>query len=266
MFEWLNIANFSFKMVIYRLKITKHQDAPCGNIFAVLTVYVERKLGACGMKKERLIQCVIFDCDGTLVDSEKLCNQALVNIFAKFGVTLDLDDCMRHFQGGKMADILTETCKRAGLTISLDVLEPIYRQECNQLFEKGLQPIQGVPELLATLTNNNYEMCIASNAPVNKIEHILGLTGLLPYFDGKLFSAFEANSWKPEPDLLHLAAMNMGIPLHQCIFVDDTITGVMAGINVDIHTFHFLATPESEQIVHPNVTQLSAMPQLLEYI
>ncbi len=64
------------------------------------------------MDRESNIRCVIFDCDGTLVDSEKLCNQALVNIFARFGVTLSLDDCLRHFQGGKMADILADTCER----------------------------------------------------------------------------------------------------------------------------------------------------------
>ena len=218
------------------------------------------------MDRESNIRCVIFDCDGTLVDSEKLCNQALVNIFARFGVTLSLDDCLRHFQGGKMADILADTCERVGLLISIDILEPLYRQECERLFEQGLNPVQGVPELLEALAANDYEMCIASNAPVSKIEHTLRLTGLLPYFEGKLFSAFEANSWKPEPDILHFAAMNMGITLKQCAFVDDTVKGVQAGINAEICTFHFLTTPESVRVDHPNVTTLTEMPQLLEYI
>lgn len=218
------------------------------------------------MNQESHIRCVIFDCEGTLVDSEKLCNQALVNIFVRFGVTLSLKDCLRHFQGGKMADILADTCERVGLTISIDILYPLYRQECKRLFEQGLHPVQGVPELLKTLTANDYEMCIASNAPVSKIEHTLRLTGLLPYFDGKLFSAFEANSWKPEPDLLHFAAMNMGVSLKQCAFVDDTVKGVQAGINAEIRTFHFLTTPESKRVDHPNVTTLTDMPQLLAFI
>ncbi|MGF1759357.1 6-phosphogluconate phosphatase [Photobacterium sagamiensis] len=218
------------------------------------------------MDRENNIRCIIFDCDGTLVDSEKLCNQALVNIFARFGVTLSLDDCLRHFQGGKLADILADTCERVGLLISIDILDPLYRQECARLFEQGLNPVQGVPELLEALVANDYEMCIASNAPVSKIEHALRLTSLLPYFEGKLFSAFEANSWKPEPDILHFAAMNMGVSLKQCAFVDDTVKGVQAGINAEIRTFHFLTTPESVRVDHPNVTTLTEMPQLLEYI
>ncbi|UXI03343.1 6-phosphogluconate phosphatase [Photobacterium sp. TY1-4] len=212
------------------------------------------------------IRCIIFDCDGTLVDSETLCNQALVNVFNRFGAQLSLEECLRHFQGGKLTDILTETRVRAGIRVSVDTLEPLYRAECRRLFEQGLSPIPGVPELLATLNARGCEMCIASNAPVSKIEHTLSLTGLLPYFDGKLFSGFEASSWKPEPDILHFAAMHMGMALSECVFVDDTPKGVQAGINAGIRTFHFAANPYSRAIVHPRVTTLTAMPQLLDYV
>ena len=212
------------------------------------------------------IRCVIFDCDGTLVDSETLCNQAIVNIFNHFGASLSLAECLRHFKGGKMVDILAETRKRAGVKISIDVLEPMFREECRRLFEQGLNPIDGVPQLLEALAQKGCDICIASNAPIGKIEHTLQLTGLLPYFKGKLFSGFEANSWKPDPDILHFAAMNMGVRLQECVFVDDTVQGVQAGINAEIRTFHFAATPYSRPIDHPGVTTITAMPQLLDYL
>ncbi|ELR66521.1 Putative phosphatase YieH [Photobacterium marinum] len=211
-------------------------------------------------------RCVIFDCDGTLVDNETLCNQALVNVFNRFGASLQLDDCLKFFQGGKLADILVQTRERAGIKVPIDVLEPLYREECRKLFEQGLYPIPGVPELLRNLCEMGCEMCIASNAPISKIKHTLNLTGLLPYFEGKMFSGFEANSWKPEPDILHFAAMNMGIKLEECVFVDDTVKGVEAGINADIRTFHFAARPGSEKIRHPCVKTIASMPELLEYI
>ncbi|MCW8329031.1 6-phosphogluconate phosphatase [Photobacterium sp. SDRW27] len=216
--------------------------------------------------KEPDISCVIFDCDGTLVDSEILCNQALVNVFSQFGAKLNLEECLSHFKGGKMVDILTETRDRAGIRARIDDLEPLYREECRRLFEQGLNPIEGVPELLETLAAKGCDMCIASNAPISKIEHTLALTGLLPYFEGKLFSGFEANSWKPEPDILHFAAMNMGVRLQECVFVDDTVKGVQAGINAEMRTFHFAATPHSTPIKHPHVTTITAMPQLLEHL
>lgn len=212
------------------------------------------------------IRCIIFDCDGTLVDSETLGNQALVNVFNRFGARLSLEECLRHFQGGKLTDILADTRQRTGIPVSVDTLEPLYRNECRRLFELGLSPIPGVPDLLATLAGQGCEMCIASNAPVSKIEHILSLTELLSYFDGKLFSGFEANSWKPEPDILHFAAMHMGMALTECVFVDDTPKGVQAGINAGIRTFHFAATPYTRAIDHPQVTTITAMPQLLDYI
>ena len=216
-------------------------------------------------KKPHEIRCVIFDCDGTLVDSERLCNQALVNIFTRQGGTLTLATCMAHFQGGKIVDILNETRERAGVRLPIDILEPMYREECRQLFEQHLKPIAGVPELLAHLTEMGIDMCIASNGPIQKMEQTLGLTKLMPYFEHKLFSGFEASSWKPDPDLLHFAAMHMGYRLQDCVFVDDTRNGVLAGVNAGIPTFHY-AAPDAPRLHLPTVTTLTAMPQLLEHI
>lgn len=210
-------------------------------------------------------RCVIFDCDGTLVDSERLCNQALVNIFSRLGGHLSLDECIEHFQGGKIVDILAETRRRTGVTASIDTLEPMYREECRKLFNEHLTPIEGVPDLLEELTQLGIDMCIASNGPVHKMEHTLGLTNMLHYFDGKLFSGFEASSWKPDPDLLHFAAMNMGYRLQDCVFVDDTARGVQAGLNAGIPTFHY-AAPHAPEITDPRVITLTEMPQLLDYI
>ncbi|MGF1693252.1 HAD-IA family hydrolase [Photobacterium kagoshimensis] len=218
------------------------------------------------MKKSTDIQCIIFDCDGTLVDSEKLSQQALAETFAQFGITLDATSYWQHFKGGKMSDILAETCTRVGLNVRIDDLEPIYRKACKRIFLQGIEPIAGVPELLDTLNNQGYQMCIASNAPIEKIKHTLELTGLYHYFVGKIFSGFEANSWKPEPDVIHYAAMLMGVPLNQCIFIDDTVRGVEAGINANIQTFHLLSTPGGQKIEHPNVIPLNNMAELLGYL
>ncbi|MDO6498370.1 HAD-IA family hydrolase [Photobacterium sanguinicancri] len=218
------------------------------------------------MEKSKDIQCIIFDCDGTLVDSEKLSQQALTETFAQFGVTLDATSYWQHFKGGKMSDILAETCSRVGLQARVDDLEPVYRKACERVFLQGIEPIAGVPELLDTLEAQGYEMCIASNAPIEKVKHTLKLTGLDHYFTGKIFSGFDANSWKPEPDVIHYAAMLMGIPLDKCIFIDDTVRGVEAGINAHVQTFHLLSTPDGQRIDHPNVIPLANMTELLNYI
>lgn len=207
------------------------------------------------------VSCVIFDCDGTLVDSEVLSQMAIVEIFSNYGVKLDLQECLDNFQGGKLADILIQTCERYNLKISIDELEHLYRQKCSELFADHLDPVDGVPELLNTLKDVGIDMCVASNGPVNKMEMSLDMTGLLHHFRDHLYSAFDANSWKPAPDLLHYAAMNMAVLTQECLFVDDTLLGVQAGINAGMRTVYF-NPGNRENIEHPLVISVSSMKEL----
>lgn len=218
------------------------------------------------MKELANVECIIFDCDGTLVDSEKLNQQALSETFAHYGVQLNADNHWQHFQGGKMTDILADTRDRYNLPVTVDELEPRYREACQRLYLQGVEPVAGVPELLDKLSTQGYELCIASNAPSNKITELLNLTGLSDYFQGRVFSGFDTNSWKPDPDLLHYAAMLMGVPLEKCVFVDDTVRGVQAGINAHIPTFHLQANPSAQKFEHPDVVALHSMPELLAYL
>lgn len=197
-------------------------------------------------------QCVIFDCDGTLVDSERLCCQALCDVFNRYDVHLSLDMAIEHFEGGKLADILTDMRDRLGLSVSLDELEPVYREVLEQLFEAHLKPMDGVFDVIKYLEAKGIEYCVASNGPKTKIEKTLQITGLLPYFKGKIFSAFDTNSWKPEPDLVQYSAMNMGFKLNECIYVDDTPKGLEAGIRAGVKTVHLVGLNDkihSEKVV-----------------
>lgn len=133
------------------------------------------------------IKCVIFDCDGTLVDSERLCCQALVNVFNQHGAQLTMKECVSHFKGGKLADILIDTQKLKKLNVPIDVLEPEYRQEVQKLFVRHLQPMDGTKRLLKFFDSHNIEYCVVSNGPKDKIEYVLELTGLLDFLPVRYF-------------------------------------------------------------------------------
>ncbi|KGY10499.1 HAD-IA family hydrolase [Vibrio sinaloensis] len=190
------------------------------------------------------IKCVIFDCDGTLVDSERLCCEALCQAFNHFGAKLSMEDAISHFEGGKLADILSMTKQRLGVKVSIDKLEPVYRDYLDGLFDAQLQPMEGVFDVLDYLDTRGIEYCVASNGPRVKIERALELTGLLPQFKGKIFSAFDTNSWKPEPDLVMYSAMNMGFRLEECMYVDDTPKGLEAGVRAGVKTVHLIGINE----------------------
>lgn len=212
------------------------------------------------------IKCVIFDCDGTLIDSEKLCCQALVNVFTSFGAELTLNESIEHFQGGKLADILSETNARVGLNISLDVLEPMYREQVSILFQAELKPMNGARSLIQFLEKNQIEFCVASNGPKDKVQSSLSLTGLLNSFDGKIFSAFDTNSWKPEPDLIMYSAMSMGFLPSECLYVDDTRKGVQAGVDAGVKTIQLCNGMSATKVDLPSVTHIHHLGEIENWI
>lgn len=202
-----------------------------------------------------------FDCDGTLVDSEMLCTQAYVNTFAEFGATLSLQEMFEKYKGVKLYDIISDVCQQHGIAVPVDVLEPAYRREVAHLFERELKPIAGAKALLEKVS---VPMCVVSNGTVPKMQHSLGLTEMLPFFGDRLYSGYDIGHWKPEPELLHHAAGQMGVPVEHCILVDDSEAGAMAGIAAGIPVFYYCVDAHNPTIDHPLVTVFNDMAQLPE--
>lgn len=205
------------------------------------------------------VECIFFDCDGTLVDSEMLCTQAYVNTFAQFGATLSLQEMFEKYKGVKLYDIISDVSAQHQLSIPVDILEPAYRQEVARLFEQQLKPIAGAQALLEKLT---VPACVVSNGTVPKMQHSLGLTGMLSFFGEHLYSGYDIKRWKPDPELMYHAAQQMAIPIEHCILVDDSEAGAKAGIAAGIPVFYYCADAHNPAINHPLVTVFNEMAQL----
>lgn len=205
------------------------------------------------------IRCVLFDCDGTLVDSEILCCKAYVRVFANYGITLNQSEMLIKYKGIKLHEIIDTVSRERQVTLPMREFEQAYRQEVAHLFDSELQPIAGARELLAQI---KAPMCVVSNGPVKKMQHSLGMTDMLPYFDDRLFSAYDIQRWKPDPAIVFHAAEQMQVPLPQCILVDDSTAGVHAGIAAGIPVFYFCADPHNPPIDHPLVTRFTDLAHL----
>lgn len=205
------------------------------------------------------VECVLFDCDGTLVDSEVLCSKAYVHMFAHFGIELKLQEVFKKYKGIKLYEIIGLVNAEQGVNLPASDLEPIFRQEVARLFDAELQPISGARELLAQM---NAPMCTVSNGPVSKMQHSLGLTDMLSYFDDRLFSGYDIQRWKPDPAIVFHAAQQMQVPVERCILVDDSVAGAQAGIAAGIPVFYFCADPHNQPIDHPLVTTFDDLAQL----
>lgn len=177
-----------------------------------------------------MIQCIIFDCDGTLVDSEFLCNLGLEIKLRDYGIEASANEMMSRFRGGKLATILDELKKEHQIELEEDFV-PSYRSLVDRLFEERLQPCLGVAEMLSEI---NLPKCVASSGPLNKINKALTLTGLSSYFNGNIFSSYEVGSWKPEPGILLHASKIMGYSPQHCVVVEDSPVGIVSAQRADM--------------------------------
>jgi HAD superfamily hydrolase (TIGR01509 family) len=204
---------------------------------------------------------IIFDCDGTLVDSERLGNQVLVDCAAEVGVTLTLEDALAQFVGGKMADAVTYIERLAGRPLPSDFTARA-RIRMAEAFAAHLEPVPGVEPLLRRL---HVPYCVASSGPRDKIELSLGITGLLPYFHGRIFSAYDVRSWKPEPGLFLHAAEVLGVAPERCAVVEDSVLGVRAGVAAGMTVFGY-APQGAHRLAECGAQPFSAMESLFSLL
>ena len=86
-----------------------------------------------------MIKCLIFDCDGTLVDSEYLCNLGLQIKLKDYGIDASAQTMMEKYRGGKLADILQSIEQEHNITLKENFVSE-YRELVDELFEKDLNP------------------------------------------------------------------------------------------------------------------------------
>lgn len=202
---------------------------------------------------------VIFDCDGTLVDSEELSNEVLVEVVAEYGLVLSVDEAISAFRGGKMADCVAHLEARLGQRLP-DHFVPGLRSRTADAFRTRLRPVAGALEVVQWLSARSWAICVASSGPVEKIELSLSLTGLSPFFEGRMFSSYEIGVWKPDPGLFLHAAKSMGLGPGDCAVVEDSLPGIQAGLAAGMAVFAF-----QPHEVEPNIPrEVTVLKQLRE--
>ncbi|MCF7567717.1 HAD-IA family hydrolase [Sabulilitoribacter arenilitoris] len=180
-------------------------------------------------------KCVIFDCDGVLVDSETIGNQVFVDMANELGANIDLQYATKHFKGGFLQNSIEHISKLIDSEIPQS-FEEEYRKRSFDAFKSNIKPIQGILEVLQNIKR---PFCVASSGPESKIKLNLELTGLLPYFENNIFSSYTIQKWKPDPGIFLLAAETMGYKPSECIIIEDSLSGVKAAINGGFDVFGF---------------------------
>lgn len=190
---------------------------------------------------------VIFDVDGTLVDSEELAHEVLLDMLREHGIDLSMRDAMAVFRGTQFAAALAHVAPRATRPLREDFAAEMRRRQ-DVVFRERLRAFPGAVDLVRSLT---MPIGIASSGTRAKIELSLSLTGLLPYFEGRIFSSYEIGTWKPEPGIFLHAACGLGVAPADCVVVEDSIPGIRAGLAAGMKVLAF--RPDRPDLLPPGV-------------
>ena len=207
---------------------------------------------------------MIFDCDGVLVDSERLAIKVEVEVLSELGWPLTEAEVIERFVGRSDRDM--HAMIEAQLGPSLPVgwqarFDPRYRQA----FAAELTPIHGVVDALDRITLRS---CVASSATHAHLRFTLELTGLYERFAGRIFSSEDVARGKPAPDLFLHAAQQMATSPARCVVVEDSRPGVEAARAAGMRVLAYAGGLSRRELLEgPNTVvfdQMAALPELID--
>lgn len=182
---------------------------------------------------------VLFDCDGVLVDSEGITNGVLRDMLEELGWNMTREECMRVFVGKAVKDERALIEARTGQPLTEDWLAR-FRERRNQGLMRDVQPVRNaVPVVTAIHARFEGRIAVCSGADRFKVELQLHKCGLMPYFEGRIFSGHELPRSKPAPDVYLAAMVQLGVAPARCAVVEDTVTGATAGVAAGATVFGY---------------------------
>nr|WP_316644434.1 HAD family phosphatase [uncultured Roseateles sp.] len=181
---------------------------------------------------------VLFDCDGVLVDSEAISAAVMRDLLVTRGWAMTLAECLSLLHGKALKDLAPLIAERTG-----DVVDEAWMADFRALrdvqLDRHVRAVPHIRETLVALHARGLRMACASGADRVKVELQLARTGLAPFFAGRIFSGHEVARNKPSPDVYLAAAEGLGVAPERCAVVEDSITGVMAGVAAGARVFGY---------------------------
>lgn len=206
---------------------------------------------------------VIFDCDGVLVDSERITSRVFCDMLGELGLELTQDEMFQRFVGQAMDRCLVIIEQALGRPAP-ETFVPELRQRAAQALFEQVEPVPGVVDVLDRLP---VPACVASAGERMKMQLTLGKTGLWNRFDGRIFSVEDVEHSKPAPDVYLLAAQSQGVAPERCAVIEDSAAGVTAGVAAGMTVFAYAADVPADRLreagAHHLFDDMADLPVLL---
>jgi HAD superfamily hydrolase (TIGR01509 family) len=209
-------------------------------------------------------QLVIFDCDGVLVDSELITNRIFAQMLNELGLHVTLNEMFDKFVGNSMSHCLELIAGMLGRAPP-DTFVDEYDSRTREALKAELRATPGIAEALDAI---RLPYCVASSGNHQKMRTTLGITGLWPRFEGRVFSVTEVARGKPAPDVFLSAAERFGVAPAACVVVEDTPVGVLAGVAAGMRVFGYAACTPRQRLedagAHVVFDDMRFLPSLLD--
>jgi HAD superfamily hydrolase (TIGR01509 family) len=179
-----------------------------------------------GTKPGSRLRAIIFDFDGVLADSEVLSNTVIAEVVTELGVPTSLDDAYRIYMGKRLQEVIEAIERVTGRKLPADFADS-YQQRTFGAFRARLKAVEGAREFLETW--RGVPTCIASSSSPERLALSLDVLGMTDLFAGRVFSASNVARGKPHPDIFLHAAAQLGVAPADCIVIEDSVGGVIAG-------------------------------------
>ena len=192
-------------------------------------------------------ELIIFDCDGVLVDSERITTEVFSKVLKEeCGLFLSAEVLLETFMGQtsqKCLEIIEEMLGHKPPSS----LEARYQNDIKDALQNSVSAINGVEKTLAEIS---IPFCVASGGSHEKMRTTLGKTNLLSFFEGKLFSTNDVSRGKPYPDVFQHAAKCMNcLDPSRCLVIEDSPLGVEGGVSAGMVVFGFADLIKKQKLI-----------------
>ncbi len=217
-------------------------------------------------------ELIIFDCDGTLADSEYMHQLAVIGALEACGISgYDIPFCLKHFVGRGMVYVQQIVEAREGRKLPSEFLD-IYVSFCTKFMQSGMEALPHALEAVEALSQK-YKICVASNGEPGTVAHTVTSIGMMGYFgEHHVFTKSQVARGKPAPDLFLFAADQMDVDPVNCIVIEDSMAGVQAGIAAGMLTIGLTAVSHDPAFTKENMKKLGVQhifhewPEIVTFI
>lgn len=200
---------------------------------------------------------VIFDCDGVLVDTERVANGVLSDMLTAEGYPISMEACVERFMGRPGSECFPEVEAELGRALPGDFVAR-YDRRVIDTFLAEPRTVEGVVEAMEALPGRR---CVASSSDPAYLREVLGRTGLWERFE-RVFSASEVARGKPAPDVFLHAAASLGVPPARCVVVEDSVAGVRAAVAAGMPVVGYAGLLEAERLSAHGARTIATMREL----